>query len=85
MLEIPPLCLQNEEIHAWKARGLPVLYDQRVKGFQKWDMVLNIWEKITENLSFIVENSNFIRGSMEAAVGYSVINLNENTCGGVLL
>ena len=49
-------------------------------------MVQNRWEKITENFSFIVENSNFISESEEAAVhGCSIINSNENTCGGVLL
>ena len=49
-------------------------------------MVQNIWEKITENFSFIEGNSNFISWSEEAAVrGCSSINSNENTCGGVLL
>ena len=47
-------------------------------------MVQNVWEKITENLGY-VENSNFIRGSTEAAVrGCSGINSKENTGGGIL-
>ena len=37
-------------------------------------MVLNVWEKVGENLCF-VENSNFIKGSTEAAVrGCSSVN-----------
>ena len=47
-------------------------------------MVQNVWEKIAETLGF-VENSNFIKGSTEAAVGGCFgINLKENTSGGVL-
>ena len=47
---------------------------QRVKGIKKRDTVQkNACEKITENLD-VAENSNFIRGSTEAAVrGYSVV------------
>ena len=58
------LCLQEEEILAYKVQGFPVLHDKRVKGFKKRDMVQNANEKIDENLHF-VEDSNF---STEAAV-----------------
>ena len=45
----------------------------------------NFWGEITENLGF-VENSNFIRGSTDAAVrGCSGINSKENTRGRILV
>ena len=50
-----------------------------------WATVQNVWKEIAENLDF-VENSDFIRESIEAAFhGCSVINSQENTCGGVVL
>ena len=50
-----------------KVQGFAVLYDKRIKGFKKRDMIENIWGKISENLDF-VENSNFIRGSTKGPV-----------------
>ena len=53
--------------------------------FKKRDVVENAWEEIAENLDF-VENSDFIRGSTEAAVRSCCgINSQENTHGGVPL
>ena len=59
-----PLWLQKEEIIAQKVQGFPVLYDERVKGNYKWDMV----QSVSEIVFFFVENSNFFRGSTEASV-----------------
>ena len=72
------ICLPEKQILAWKVQGFPVLYDNRVKDFWKWDIVQIVWEKTVENLDS-VENSKFIRENTEAAVrGWSGINLQEN-------
>ena len=52
-------------ILAQRVQGSPVLYDTRVKGFNKRDAVQNVWEEIAENLDF-VDSGNFVRGSTEA-------------------
>ena len=59
--------MQEEEILASKAETFSVLYDKKVKGFKEKVMVQNDGEKIAKNLDF-VENSDFNRGSTEAAV-----------------
>ena len=56
------LHLQEEEMLAEKVKGFPVLYDERVKGFQEKYAVQNTWEKVAKGLDF-VENGNFIRAS----------------------
>ena len=61
------LCLQKEEILAQKLKWFPFFYNKRLKGYWKWDIVQNACKKITKNVSF-VENSDFIRESIEAAV-----------------
>ena len=48
-------------------QGFPVLHDNSVTGLKKRDMVENSWGEIPENLNF-VENSKFIRESLQAAV-----------------
>ena len=55
-------------------RGFAVLHDQRMKTFKKRDIVENVCEKIAKNI-YLVENSNFNKGSTEAAVwGCSRVN-----------
>ena len=67
-----------------KRKDSPVFYDKKMKGYK-----CEIWFKMSarklQKPLRSVENSTFIRGSAEAAVGVcSVINSKENTRGGVL-
>ena len=53
-------------VNTCKVQEFPVLHDRRLKTLKKRDIVQNTIEKTAENLNFVV-NSNFFRGSTEAA------------------
>ena len=60
--KINTIILTGRRTTAKKEQWYQVLYHKRVKGFEKWDMVQNFWEKITKKLEF-VETGTFIRES----------------------
>ena len=53
--------------NCFKIQKFLVLYDKKVTGFKKRDMIQNVKEKIVEKLNFVGE-SNFLGVSAEAAV-----------------
>ena len=83
--KMAPICLQEKEIYKKYKDFQFSLINKSAETFKMRDVVKNVCEKIAKNLDF-VENSNFIRGSTEAAaLSCSGVNSQKNTHGGALL